>query len=79
MQFNVVSVHKELESIYEECDPADLELILTSSLPLLERHWMETTRCICGSDNVAALDITEKTVAEVKYSALSSTAMFTVH
>ena len=68
MQFNVVSVHEELEPIYEECDPAHLELILTQSLPLLERHWFETMHCLKGSDNAAMLDVSEQVVAEVSSS-----------
>ena len=65
MQFNVVSVHEELVPIYEECDPADLERILVSALPLLERHWAELLSCIGGSCGVAKLDVSEKDVAEV--------------
>ena len=70
MQFIVRSVYDEMLVLYNQCDPANLEETLIRSLPLLERHWQEFIDSVAekhpkNKTKQAALDVTEKAVAEV--------------
>ncbi|CAK8688708.1 unnamed protein product [Clavelina lepadiformis] len=69
MRFEVSNVRNQLLSIYEQCDPADLEQILIKSLPLFERHWREAISTVSGTSDfekakMADMEVTAKQVLE---------------
>lgn len=66
MQHKVVNFQSQLQEIYNDCDPVVLEKLMSTSLPLFKRHWLESVEIIdTAAKSQKILTLTERQIIEV--------------